>query len=325
MKVYFITENEYSEFMKIHKGYIFRAIEFTHSLEKSTALLSKASVAPLAEQKYEIWVSEKKVKNSTIDEVTSVSSGNLIYSRFEDDEKLNLENTTYNLYKKIFSILKKNNLNLVRIWNYVPNILDESGTLERYRQFNIGRNKAWEEFGPKDTNNKLIIPAASGIGALGGPLKIGVLFSKEKPVHINNPRQISAYNYSNKYGPKPPMFSRATYLPNVGLFISGTASIVGENSLHHGDHKKQTIETMRNIELLISKKNLVNYGIPKGYSLKDITDWRIYVKDIYGAKLIEKTFLNKLKENKPNYIFLHDDICRDNLLVEIEGTIFTKS
>jgi len=121
------------------------------------------------------------------------------------------------------------------------------------------------------------------------------------------------------------MFSRATYLPGVGVFISGTASIVGENSTHHGNHRMQTIETLRNISILISKKNLSDHGINRGYSLRNITDWRIYIKNIYGARLIERTFLSKLKEENPNYIVLHDDICRDNLLVEIEGTIFDKT
>jgi len=107
MKVYFIKESEYDKFIKRHNGDIFRAIEFTHSLEKSISLLSRASVAPLTEKKYEIWVSENKVKTSTIDGIKSVSSGNLIYSRFESDENPNLENTAFNIYKKIFNFLKK--------------------------------------------------------------------------------------------------------------------------------------------------------------------------------------------------------------------------
>lgn len=322
MKAYFITEKEYKPFVEKHKDHILRVVNFTHSLDNSGPFLGKASIDPLTEKNYEIWVSSDKVTTFEKDGMLFYSTGDLIFARFESQEDKDLEAEAYNLYSKIFEVTKSQNLHLVRIWNYVPRILDEGGELERYRKFNLGRRRAWEEFGPKDDDGRFITPAASGIGALGGNLKTGVLFSKNKPVHIQNPRQINSFDYSEKYGPKPPLFSRATYLPNVGLFISGTASITKEDSVHIDDPIKQTTETMKNIEVLISDENLKKYGVKEGFVLADITDWRIYIKKIYQKDDIETEFLKHDLGDDLEYILLHDDICRKDLLVEIEGVKF---
>ena len=245
-----------------------------------------------------------------------------MYARFEGGFESDLGITSYDLYLKIFELRNDLDLHLVRIWNYVPNILDHAGGLERYRQFNLGRRNAWNEAGPKDENGDIITPAASGIGALGGSLKIGVLFSKKEPVHIQNGRQINAFDYSDKYGPKPPTFSRATYLEDVGIFISGTASILKEDTVHIGDPEEQTRETMRNISALVSEENLRQYGLNINYSLDDITDWRLYIKHIHESRQIKDAFLGNRGGNSSDYILLHDDICRKDLLIEIEGVIF---
>ncbi len=322
MKVYFLTGEEYPSFFDEHKENIFRAVHFSHSFDNSDSVLGRASIVPIGEKSYEIWVSEDPVKKFVRNNTLVYQSGNLLYARFESDDSAGLEDTAYNLYLRVFELRDSLNANLVRIWNYVPNILDESDNLERYRQFNVGRRKAWDEVGPKNNNNNIVTPSASGIGALGGALKIGVLLSTHKPIHIQNERQTNAYEYSQKYGPKPPTFSRATYVEGVGLFISGTASIVGEDTLHVGNPIEQTQETMNNIETLISLENLSKYNISKEYSLKSITDWRLYIKHIHQAKIIEDKFLDIIDKDDVNHILLHDDICRKDLLVEIEGVIF---
>lgn len=320
MKVYFLTEDEYAPFVQQNKECIFRAVHFTHSLENSDEFLGKASIVPLGKKSYEVWLADKPVTVHEVKGFKIFQTNNLMYVRFESNEDQDLEITTYDLYKSIFDIQKSLDAHLVRIWNYIPRILDHTGSLERYRHFNLGRRQAWEEFGPTDAQGNILTPAASGIGALGGSLKIGVLLSKKEPVHIQNKRQVNAFDYSNKYGPKPPTFSRATYLENVGLFISGTASILGEDTVHVGDPIEQTAETMRNIEALVSAENLKEYGL-RGYTLDDITDWRLYIKNVHQTEMIEKKFL-EIVDKKKDHITLHDDICRKNLLIEIEGVIF---
>jgi len=70
---------------------------------------------------------------------------------------------------------------------------------------------------------------------------------------LENPRQISAYRYPRDYGPDSPTFSRAAIAAaTVGqqLFISGTASILGHESVHIGDAGAQARESAANIAAL---------------------------------------------------------------------------
>jgi hypothetical protein len=98
--------------------------------------------------------------------------------------------------------------------------------------------------------------------------------------------------------------------------------MLGEDTVHVGDPEEQTRETMRNIRALVSSENLAQYGLNKNYSLDDVTDWRLYIKNIHESKLIEETFLDERDQNSSDHILLHDDICRKDLLIEIEGVIF---
>jgi hypothetical protein len=90
------------------------------------------------------------------------------------------------------------------------------------------------------------VPAASAVGIADGPLDLCFFAGRgEPPLPLENPRQISTYDYPPQYGPRAPTFSRAT-LAQIGgqwtLFISGTASIVGHQSLHPDDILAQTLD-----------------------------------------------------------------------------------
>ena len=56
------------------------------------------------------------------------------------------------------------------------------------------------------------VPAACALGSRNGsPLVIYFLASRQPVTPVENPRQISAYDYPAQYGPKP-AFSRASIL-----------------------------------------------------------------------------------------------------------------
>ena len=136
---------------------------------------------------------------------------------------------------------------LARLWNYLPQINVETDGLERYRQFNSARRNALIAYRRDLTGN---VPAACALGSVtGSPLVIYFLASRQAATAVENPRQVSAYEYPAQYGPKP-AFSRASILGNT-LFISGTASIVGHETVHVGDVTAQTRETLANIEALV--------------------------------------------------------------------------
>lgn len=232
-----------------------------------------------------------------------------------------VEDITYKAYQIIFQQLKKRDLNLVRIWNYVPNILAKQKAVERYRRFNIGRNTSWHELGPKTYSGKLLLPASTMSGILGERINIEVFASKYPVSYLQNPLQTPSLGYSKKWGLKPPAFSRATLLfspDEIKLFISATASILGEQTVHLNNPKKQTEQILTNIEALISAKNCYQYGFKQGFKLKDLNQVRVYIKNQSDFNIIKKTVENIL-DPKREIIYLQGEISREELLVELEG------
>ncbi len=232
----------------------------------------------------------------------------------------NLENASYQAYKKVFDFLSSNSdMNYLRAWNYIPHILRVDG-LERYREFNLGRWNAWQDFGPKFDDGTPIRPAATGIGSFDNPLIVEAFFTKYPVVYIENPRQKQFVKYSQKWGPKPPVSARGTvHLHPDGpeVWIAGTASLLGEEVAHEGDVKEQTRETLRNIQTLISKENLQNYEIDANFTLQDLTGIRVYIKNPQDLVIIKRIVESKL--GTIDILYLQDDICRPGFLLEIEA------
>uniref|UniRef100_UPI0025EB74A4 chorismate transformation enzyme, FkbO/Hyg5 family n=1 Tax=Thiocapsa sp. TaxID=2024551 RepID=UPI0025EB74A4 len=132
----------------------------------------------------------------------------------------------------------------LRIWNYMSRINDEELGLERYQAFCRGRAAAFAEAAIPER----CFPAATAIGCEATGLSIHLLAGRGPGVPIGNPRQISAYRYPLPYGPRPPSFARALCYRGprgtLELAISGTASIVGHVTMHPGDPRRQTRETI---------------------------------------------------------------------------------
>ena len=160
-------------------------------------------------------------------------------------------------YQEIFAVLKQTeHRHLIRIWNYLPEINREADGDERYRLFNSARQLAFRNSGQAIVGT---VPAACALGSpAGSPISIYFLAARQPPKMIENPRQTSAYHYPPKFGRHSPIFSRACLLnesAGTNLFVSGTASIVGHETIHQGDVGAQTRETMANIEALLDEAN----------------------------------------------------------------------
>jgi enamine deaminase RidA (YjgF/YER057c/UK114 family) len=135
---------------------------------------------------------------------------------------------------------------------------------------------------------------------------------------IENPRQTSAYHYPPKFGRHSPIFSRACVWGESGsgkLFVSGTASIVGHETIHSGDVIAQTRETMINISALLDEANRV-VGAAR-YSLQGLK-LKVYVRRPSDLAAIEAT-LAELLRPAAGIVYLQADVCREDLLVEIEA------
>jgi chorismate lyase / 3-hydroxybenzoate synthase len=206
---------------------------------------------------------------------------------------------------------------LLRVWNYLPDINRDTDGLERYRQFNRARARALSASGRAVRGR---VPAASALGAASGsPLVVYFLAGRSAPAFIENPRQMSAYRYPRQYGSHSPVFSRATLLrqrDNLTLFISGTASIVGHRSIHVGDTAAQTRETLTNIAALLEEANRVERSAR--FSLGSLA-CKVYVRRPADLPTI-RAELDAALEPGSRVIYLQADICRQDLLVEIEAT-----
>jgi enamine deaminase RidA (YjgF/YER057c/UK114 family) len=136
---------------------------------------------------------------------------------------------------------------------------------------------------------------------------------------IENPRQVSAYAYPTRYGPKAPNFSRAALWPATAtapaqLFISGTASIVGHETQHVGDVVAQAHELLRNVSVLVERA-AAEAKAPM--TLADLTA-NAYVRHIEDLERV-RAVLVAHGFDMERVLFLQADICRAELLVEIEA------
>lgn len=220
-------------------------------------------------------------------------------------------------YREIFRLLEALGYStLLRAWNYIAQINVERHGIERYRQFNIGRQNAFVSDGRAITGS---VPAACALGVAEGPLQIAFLGSRLPMRAIENPRQVSAYHYPTQYGPRSPTFSRAA-LFNAGhdevLFISGTASIVGHESVHLGDVVAQVRESMANVSILIDQANKVRHArFP--CELADVS-YRLYLRRAADLPAIRGEF-ERIAGPEAVAVYVLADVCRHELLVEIEG------
>jgi chorismate lyase/3-hydroxybenzoate synthase len=221
-------------------------------------------------------------------------------------------------YQEIFAVLKETaHRYLIRVWNYLPEINRAAGGDERYRHFNSARQLAFRNSGRAAVGT---VPAASALGSpAGSPISIYFLAARQAPKMIENPRQTSAYHYPPKFGRHSPLFSRACLLSEsagTNLFVSGTSSIVGHETIHHGDVAAQTRETIANINALLEEANRV-VGSAR-YSL-DRLKFKVYVRQPSDFSAIEGALAGSLTSSTP-IVYLQADVCREDLLVEIEAT-----
>jgi chorismate lyase/3-hydroxybenzoate synthase len=204
---------------------------------------------------------------------------------------------------------------LVRVWNHLHAINEGNGDLERYRQFCIGRARGLGDL----TDDRLPAGTAVGRRDRAGLLQICWLAALHPGRPVGNPRQVQAYQYPRQYGPTPPSFSRAILLPNGALIGSGTASIVGHASLHPGDLKAQIAETLANLRELCRAGDQMAAHRQGGNRDDAEVAVKVYLRHGASAPTAAATILAGLSGAK-RLLLLEADICRQELLVEIECT-----
>ena len=287
----------------------------TSGLPKTFAWIDMALLGSEDASAIECWCTAKPVSRGSSGSIEYAVTDDYVFGTVSYPDNSVLDETTEKAYLELLNFLSDNGFSSVwRLWNHIRDInADESG-LERYRRFNLGRQAAFDK-AEKLINGRM--PAASAVGTKSGLLIIGFLAGKSSPQLIENPMQVSAYNYPPEYGPQSPSFSRAAMVAvgaNELLLISGTASIVGHKSMHVGKPYEQTVTALGNIKTLAEAaqgRPLEAFDIAKFY-------YRVYVRNLSDFPLIERAFTDFFAGNSVAH-YVQADICRSDLLVEIEA------
>ena len=186
---------------------------------------------------------------------------------------------------------------LLRIWNYFSEINAGDGDGERYRRFCVGRARG------VDGSFNDPPPAATAIGAslATGQVQVVALCSRAPAIALENPRQTPAWRYPREFGPVSPGFSRGALLDSDGpaprLLASGTASIVGHVSQHVGDVHAQLVESL---------------------AIQGCEALRVYLRDPADLAVAQSVIAGSgLPPTR--VLYLHGDVCRRELAVELEG------
>jgi chorismate lyase/3-hydroxybenzoate synthase len=271
--------------------------------------------APLLPQdgapKFEIWTAASVCRKLRVGPVFGACSDDVAFGAIQLDETQNapLEDVVERAYLEMFDFMDAAGFPApLRFWNYLTAITAEDRGLERYRRFNIGRQKAFSA-----RLAQALPPAASGVGGLQGNSLIYFLAARQPARPIENPRQVSAFKYPKIYGPQSPSFSRASVFSQnamQALFISGTASIVGHQTRHAGDLPAQVAETIDNLRALIGAAELS----------PQTGNWmlKIYLQHPDFRETADPA-IDRMFGAGVERLYLHGELCRPGLLLEIEA------
>ena len=267
----------------------------------------------------EVWSTTNPVQTYYDEGFSASASRDFMFGTLTLDEQpgQSIDTLTDRAYRRLLHCLQQLAYpHLWRVWNYFPNINGLVDGLERYQQFCLGRHRAFADLLPGFPHS---LPAGTAVGTRSGPLQIYFVAGTLPATHLGNPRQTHAYEYPQDYGPLSPSFARATLCRSdtrSQLFISGTASVVGHASQHPGLPEEQTRETINNLRALIAHaEGTARRHVTGGQSQ---ARYKVYVRNPAHLASI-RTVLRQTPLASDQVIFLQGDLCRQELLVEIEG------
>lgn len=263
---------------------------------------------------YEVWISAQPVTVTDGSPLCLSCDGDMLFGSLVLPEAGagGLESMARSAYSAIFDVLDKEGYpSLLRVWNYFARINDEDGGLERYREFNIGRHEAFSDKGR--AIGEAGVPAACALGTRQGDLVICFLAGKVPGIAIENPRQTNAYRYPRDFGPRSPTFSRGV-LVGGALLVSGTASIIGSETAHPEDVSRQLDETLENLRVVIGQARECGFAANDPDRLS-LNVYLRHAKDYPGVR----SRLDAEFGDTAHIVYLQADVCRADLLVEIEA------
>lgn len=330
--IFFIDAGTFDSFQLAYKSVAAAMNE--KGLQMPFNVLAQADCSPVS---IEMWL------DNTAQTIDYLSYRGMRYTRIQSetglsicgtglchlDREASLQEQLEETFRLLVDILQQEGLSLsdvVRQWNYVPGILDvvqsHGKTVQHYQVFNEVR---------KDWYSKTLFvdgyPAATGIGVKTGPFSIDFIAKPSTPSlrksGLYNPKQLNAYHYAQQHlvgdalrgkQKNPPLFERAKLLDSNNesqVFVSGTAAILGQETVGVGDVQKQTEVAINNM-LELTSPHVTQHD--KTFEFNYI---RVYIKDVAHRDAIMTICENHFPHIPKTYVLA--DVCRDNLLMEIEG------
>jgi chorismate lyase/3-hydroxybenzoate synthase len=287
------------------------AFGFGHAaIERDDPRWLRVALEPLGSAVDEIWEVDGEVTSGRESDLRWSRGGGWLFAAVEchEDDHGGAEGAARHAYELLTRFVTSGNERHVqRIWNYLGAINAGTGDDERYKHFCTGRISGMGDVFAQG------FPAATAIGHHADPglLQVYLLATDRPGTRVENPRQVSAWRYPRQYGRTPPSFARATLLPaDDVLAISGTAAVVGHASAHAGDIAAQLGETLRNLDALLETG-----GLPAGFDRR--APLKAYVRHAQDEAVV-RAFANRHIPEAP-LLLVHGDICRAELLVEIDG------
>ena len=213
--------------------------------------------------------------------------------------------------------------NLLRAWNFVPRINDsaedyvENGSADRpdrrdrYMALNAGRFQSFQDI----YEDPAWFPVASGVGHAGEDLILHLLHGDGLPRPVDNPRQVLPADYSEKFGALPPAFIRAATIQSPAgefILVSGTASVVGEDSTHSENFDLQLEETLDNLIMVVE-------ACRAGFTPGHLDHWLVYLPDGTRREEVLAAVERRWPSHQIEIEFRVQKLCRPELLVEIEA------
>jgi chorismate lyase/3-hydroxybenzoate synthase len=273
----------------------------------------------LTEAYAEYWLSDEPVQYGEYASIQYSYNREVLVGHILLDEAdyPDLKTATQLAYQHIFELqLNLAYPALLRIWNYFPAITATQAQYNRYQQFCLGRQAAIDTF----KQFAYAPPAATAIGTQQAGLQIYFIAARSAGLQLENPRQTSAFLYPKQYGPVSPAFSRATlkqWTNAQHLYISGTTSIVGHQTVHIGEPLKQLEETLANLAALLQHgRQALDLAINQVAQLSQL---KVYIHDPTYLSAIKTRLETYLQGADIPVLYLQGDVCREDLMVEMEG------
>lgn len=267
----------------------------------------RVALEPLSESVVEVWRSASPVRSGREGALRWSSDGEYLFLAIEVDEtRDDIGAAAESAYAQLIAFAEASDTpHFLRLWNYLAAINLGDGDEERYRRFCEGRARGMVDF------HDASYPAATAIGSLDGARRLLVygIAARSNGTPIENPRQVSAWRYPREYGRIAPTFARAMRTDADQLLISGTAAVVGHASRHEDDLTAQLAETFANLDSLV----VATQGTFGERALL-----KAYVRDRAQADAVARA-ITAHAPNAGDVLLLAGDICRRELLVEIDG------